>query len=83
MLPREAFSSTPFPTDWVDTTESQRLLNYQRRDLGDYIEEMTALLGFRRHLIRSFRPLARHWLLRKSPYFPPGQVVATSFAEGL
>lgn len=69
MLPEAAFGSTPFPTDWVDTTESQRLLNYQRRDLGHYVEEMVALLGYRRHLIRLFRPIVRRWLLRKSPYF--------------
>jgi UDP-glucose 4-epimerase len=83
MLPEEAFGSTPFCTDWVDTTESQRLLNYQQRDLGDYIQEMTALLGYRRHLIRLFRPIVRHWLLKKSPYLPhprsklPKQVPAT------
>jgi UDP-glucose 4-epimerase len=70
MLPEDAFGSTPFCTDWVDTTESQRLLNYQQRDLGDYIQEMTALLGYRRHLIRLFRPIVRHWLLKKSPYLP-------------
>ena len=81
MLPREAFGSTPFPTDWVDTAESQRLLRYQRRDLGDYIQEMSALLGFRRRLIRLFRPLVRLWLLRKSPYFPPGRVLETTFVE--
>ncbi len=69
MLPEEAFGSTPFCTDWVDTAESQRILNYQRRDLGDYVQEMTALLGYRRHLIRLFRPIVRHWLLKKSPYF--------------
>lgn len=69
MLPEEAFGSTPFPTDWVDTVESQRLLDYQRRDLGDYVQDMVALLGYRRQLIRVFRPLARHWLLSKSPYF--------------
>jgi len=68
-LPEEAFGSTPFCTDWVDTTESQRILNYQRRDLGDYIREMMALLGYRLHLIRLFRPIVRHWLLNKSPYF--------------
>jgi nucleoside-diphosphate-sugar epimerase len=67
-LPEEAFGSTPFCTDWVDTTESQRLLNYQRRDLGDYIQEMIALLGYRRYLIRAFRPIVRYWLLKKSPY---------------
>jgi hypothetical protein len=63
MLPEEAFGTTPFPTDWVDTTASQRLLDYQRRDLGDYIQEMTALLGYRRYLIRAFRPIVRRWLL--------------------
>lgn len=68
MLPKEAFSSTPFCTDWMDTAESQRLLQYQRHDLGDYIEEMVALAGFKRHLIRLFRPIARQWLLMKSPY---------------
>lgn len=69
MLPEEAFGSTPFCTDWVDTAESQRILNYQHRDLGDYTQEMVALLGYRRHLTRLFRPIVRHWLLRKSPYF--------------
>jgi len=74
MLPEEAFGATPFPTDWVDSSESERLLRYQRRDLGDYIQEMTALAGFRRHLIRMFRPLARWWLLRQSPYYRRSRV---------
>ena len=69
MLPEEAFGTTPFPTDWVDTVESQRLLQYQRRDLGDYLQEMQATLGFRRHLVRLFRPIVRDWLLRKSPHY--------------
>jgi nucleoside-diphosphate-sugar epimerase len=69
MLPEEAFGSTPFPTDWVDSTESQRLLHYQRRDLRDYVAEMVALLSFKRRLIRWFRPLVRGWLLLKSPHF--------------
>lgn len=69
MLPEEAFGSTSFPTDWVDTVESQRLLNYQTRDLGDFLAEMQTSLGARRHLIRLLRPLARWYLLRKSPYY--------------
>jgi nucleoside-diphosphate-sugar epimerase len=71
MLPEEAFGSTPFPTDWVDTSESQRILRYQQRDFDDYVREMVALMGFRRHLVRLFRPLARWWLLRRSPYIAP------------
>jgi nucleoside-diphosphate-sugar epimerase len=68
MLPQQAFTSTPFDTDWLDTTESQRLLNYQQRDLDDYIQDMSALMGARRHLIRLFRPIVRRRLLRTSPY---------------
>ena len=30
-LPDEAFSTEPYCTDWLDTDESQRLLEYQRR----------------------------------------------------
>jgi nucleoside-diphosphate-sugar epimerase len=71
MLPDEAFSQTPFCVDWMDTTESQQLLHYQQRDLGDYVADMTALLGFRRHLVRVFRPFVRMWLLGKSPYSRP------------
>jgi nucleoside-diphosphate-sugar epimerase len=69
MLPQAAFDSTPFPTDWVDSTESQRLLRYQQRDLQDYVAEMVELLGFKRRLIRWFRPLIRGWLLLRSPHY--------------
>jgi nucleoside-diphosphate-sugar epimerase len=67
-LPEEAFGSTQFPTDWMDTSESQRILQYQRHDLNDYIKEMVALMGFRCRLIRLFRPVVRRWLLAKSPF---------------
>jgi hypothetical protein len=72
-LPGEAFATTPFPTDWVDTTESQRLLRYQRRTLDDYVEEMKAQLGHKRVLVRAFRPLVRYWLLKHSPHHHAGQ----------
>lgn len=71
MLPGEAFSSTPFPTDWLDTSESQRFLQYQRHTLDDYVSDVKSLLGFRLHLIRAFRPLVRYWLLKQSPYLHP------------
>jgi short-subunit dehydrogenase len=74
MLPDEAFTTTPFCTDWLDTRESQRLLNYQRYDLGDYVQDMVEIVGFRRHLARLFRPIVRGWLLRKSPYLKPEAV---------
>ncbi|MGQ9554445.1 MAG: NAD-dependent epimerase/dehydratase family protein [Anaerolineae bacterium] len=68
-LPEQAFSTTPFATDWLDTQESQNLLCYQQRALDDYVRDMKALLGFRFHLTRLFGPLVRYWLLRQSPYY--------------
>ncbi len=69
MLPDEAFAQAPFCTDWLDSSESQALLQYQTRGLDDYSREMTAMLGYRRFLIRCFRPLVRAWVLHKSPYW--------------
>jgi UDP-glucose 4-epimerase len=67
-LPDKAFSSVPFPTDWLDTSESERLLCYQRYTLDDYVRDMRARLGPRIALVRAFRPLVRYFLLQQSPY---------------
>ena len=69
MLPAEAFALTPYSTDWLDTAESERLLRYQRHTLDDYLRDLRAALGWRRWLIRLFRPFIRRWLLGRSPYF--------------
>lgn len=68
MLPEEAFASIPFAVDWMDTTESQRLLDYQHHTLDDYIQDMARALGPLRYLIWAFRPVARIYLLSHSPY---------------
>jgi short-subunit dehydrogenase len=69
MLPEQAFGKTPFCTDWLDTTESQRILGYQKHRFEDYVKSMTAMMGFKRHLVRAFRPIVRFALLKKSPYY--------------
>ncbi len=69
MLPEEAFNTVPYSTDWLDTEESQRVLDYQHRTLDDYVQDLRDLLGIRRPLIRLFRPFVRYWLLRQSPYY--------------
>ena len=69
MLPEEAFSRVPFCTDWMDTTESQGLLQYQQHDLEDYAQEMRRELGALRLVIRATRPFVRLYLLCQSPYW--------------
>ncbi len=67
MLPEEAFTDVPFPTDWLDTSASEEVLQFQRHTLQDYIQELKGLLGYRRHFIQLLRPFIRAWLLKHSP----------------
>lgn len=68
-FPEWAFTKEEFSTDWLDTEESQRLLNYQHRTLKDYVSEMRSKLGGLRYIVRMLQPLIARWLLKRSPYF--------------
>lgn len=68
LLPERAFTEEEFSTDWLDTEESQRLLQYQHRTLRDYTAEIRKKLGLVRYVVRIFNPLIQRWLLRRSPY---------------
>ncbi|MDF1499180.1 MAG: NAD(P)-dependent oxidoreductase [Anaerolineales bacterium] len=66
MLPEQVFTQTPYPVDWLDTKESERVLSFQRRTLNDYVQELRKRLGGWRHLIKVFRPVIRAWIMLKS-----------------
>ena len=51
-LPRSAFGDALFLTDWVDSEESQAILDYQRHDAESYFEEVSAELGPARGLMK-------------------------------
>jgi nucleoside-diphosphate-sugar epimerase len=72
MLPGEAFTSKPFYTDWMDTSKSQELLDYQKRSLDDFLDDIRKSLGIRRYLVKMVRPAVKYWLLKKSPYISHG-----------
>ncbi|MFO7696118.1 MAG: NAD(P)-dependent oxidoreductase [Anaerolineae bacterium] len=63
MLPERAFGGEPFPTDWLDTAESQRTLRFQYHTLQDYLRDLTAQLGPLRPLLKFASPLIRAYLL--------------------
>ena len=54
---------------WLDTEESQRLLDYQNRTLDDYIEEYLKGIGFKRHIIKLLGKQAVGQFLKASPYY--------------
>jgi nucleoside-diphosphate-sugar epimerase len=68
-LPEEAFSDKEYATDWVDTEESQRLLDYQHHSFDDIAGAIAASLGWKRRLIPLAGPLARGAMLAMSPYY--------------
>jgi UDP-glucose 4-epimerase len=69
MLPDEAFGHKPYYSNWMDTEESQRLLQYQRYTYDDFIEQMTKMAGYRRIIARILGPLIRNSILKQSPYY--------------
>ncbi len=69
-LPDTAFASSASAfCDWIDTIESQRLLNYQQHTFDDFVREVAATLGYRRYLVRLIAPLVRRWMLSQSPHY--------------
>jgi nucleoside-diphosphate-sugar epimerase len=54
--------------DWVDTEESQRLLQYQKRGIREQTDDMKADFGALVLLIRLFRPLATWIVMRTSAH---------------
>ncbi len=68
-LPEKAFSNAMYVTDWVDSTEGETLLRYQRHTFDDIAEAIAASLGWKRRLVPMVGPLARHAILRHSPYY--------------
>lgn len=69
-LPEEAFGQEPYCTDWLDTEQSQQLLQYQRHTFEEIVRDVAQAIGPTRYLARPFRPIARRWILRLSPYWP-------------
>lgn len=74
-LPREAFNRQEpilFHGDWVDTTESQQLLQFQHRGVTDIHEDFWRSLGLARFalpLLKPFGGLISRILTRRSPYY--------------
>jgi nucleoside-diphosphate-sugar epimerase len=70
-FPTDAFVRTEvrrFFGDWVDTDESQRLLQYQKRGLSEQLEDMRKDFGALVPLIRLLSPVATWYVTRSSRY---------------
>jgi nucleoside-diphosphate-sugar epimerase len=61
---REDFGSHELYADWADTTESQRLLDYQQHSFADFKAELDHAFRFVRPLLKPFSPLLRKAMLK-------------------
>jgi nucleoside-diphosphate-sugar epimerase len=80
-LPVEAFVRTElrrFFGDWLDTEESERLLHYQKRGLGELKADVRKDLRAIVPLVRLLRPLATWFVLRASPYLKQNRRAGSS-----
>lgn len=68
-FPEEVFAEKPFPTDWMDTFESQKLLNYQSRTIDDYVKDIQKRVGWKKFFIHLFKPTLRFLLLKRSEFY--------------
>jgi len=73
LLPEEAFSIGDFHCGYLDTIKSQKLLKYQRYTLEKYFAEVKEKVKYMRWFLRAMtllvRPIAKRYLLSKSPYY--------------
>jgi len=73
LLPDEAFSTNDFHCGFMDTTKSQELLKFQRYTLEDYFHDVKEKVKYMRWFLRALnlivRPIAKRYLLSKSPYY--------------
>jgi nucleoside-diphosphate-sugar epimerase len=65
-IPDGAFGDEPYYTDWLDTYESNRLLNYQCHSFEDFEEECKKKMRAIRRVTFLIRPLADWGVLRFS-----------------
>lgn len=63
-----ASDSDWFATDWMDTEESQRVLEFQTMTLREHLDQTSRHIGWRRHVLRIAAPITNHALRHRSPY---------------
>ena len=65
-FPPGAYGTGAYYCDWLDTEESQALLDYQRTDFDAFIDQLREASRFTRPIARTFSPLIRWFMLRYS-----------------
>lgn len=68
-IEEQAFSKNDFHCGHMDTEESQKLLHFQHRSLGDFYADVKRIYASKRFFIRLLHRAANKVLYLKSPHF--------------
>ena len=70
-MPREAFDPgiPSFYGDYMDTEESNAILEYQHHSFQDSLDQSAKAFGPLRHLVKIVGPIARWGILSQSPHY--------------
>jgi hypothetical protein len=55
-------------TDFMDTEESQKLLEFQNSSFEEYVTELKGAFGWKRTACRIFDPIISKYILSYSPH---------------
>ncbi len=77
LLPAEAFSEEGYHCGYMDTSDGEEKLHYQRYSLRDIYESMKKRFRGLKLVTWMFRPLVRHMLLKKSDIWTKNKVLRT------
>jgi len=71
-LPESAFTTREYCTDWLDTSESEALLHYQRHTFDEIMADLAKVNAPPapiRFILPLFAPLVQQQILKMSPYY--------------
>ena len=61
--------------DWIDTSISQKVLNYQTHTFEEYLKTLQKNVGMQRHFLKLIAPLITKKLLKDSPFYGKAEVI--------
>jgi hypothetical protein len=68
-LPKKAFGGELYHCSYLNSEESNEILNYQNHTYEDILSDMKSNNKMLINLIKLFRPIVRRYLLKKSYYY--------------
>lgn len=80
-FPDAAFGHEQYCTDWLDTTESQALLQYQRHTFEQIMQDFADPAPALKAIMPILRPFVQRYMLKQSPYWRAAHTQAATHSN--